>query len=395
MIAPQRARIGIDAHLLSFAGTYRQAGVSRYIAELLRAFAAEDRAELAFDYVIYSGRDRPPADFLSPGEGRLHWRHSPLPTERAPVRIAWEQALGPVAALRDRLDLFHGPVNALPLAVPCRGIITIHDLAFLAHPEAFNAGKRRYLTLLTALSARRAARIIAVSHFTKMEIVRRLRVAPAKVTVVHNAVDAVFAPRPAEEIARFRAKHNLTAPTILTVGTLEPRKNLTVLLDAFAHLAPETSADLVVVGGQGWLYDAALARVAALGLAARVRFVGHVPDADLPLWYNAATVFVYPSRYEGFGLPPLEALACGTPTIVSNAASLPEVVGAAALLVEPGDADALAAALRRVLTEPALRAQLGAAGPPHAATFTWARAATATKTAYGAALAPARPVRFA
>ena len=389
MTPPRRARVGLDAHLLSFAGTYRQAGVSRYIAELLRAFAAEDRDESPYDYIAYAGRDRPPVGFLPPGEGRFRWRHSPLPTERAPVRIAWEQALGPVAVLRDRLDLIHGPVNVLPLGAPCLGIVTIHDLAFLAHPEAFNAAKRRYLTLMTALSARRATRIIAVSHFTKLEIVRRLRVAPAKVAVVHNAVDPAFAPRPPDEVARFRAAHGLPERLILTVGTLEPRKNLTGLLDAFAHLASETDADLIVVGGQGWRYDAALARVATLGLAARVRFVGHVPDDDLPLWYNAATVFVYPSRYEGFGLPPLEALACGTPTIVSAAASLPEVVGEAALLVEPGAADALAATLRRLLAEPALRARLRAAGPPHAAGFTWARAAAATRAVYGAALAAA------
>lgn len=387
MTAPRLARIGIDAHLLSFAGTYRQAGVSRYIAELLRAFAAESAHESSFEYVAFVGREHPPADFLPPGAGRLHWRHSPLPTERAPVRIGWEQGIGPAAALRDRLDLFHGPVNVLPLATPCRGVITIHDLAFLAHPEAFNAAKRRYLALMTALSARRSVRVIAVSHFTKLEVIRRLGVAPRKVAVVPNAVDPAFAPRPADEIVRFRAAQGLPDQFILSLGTLEPRKNLTGLLDAYARLAADTTADLVVVGGQGWLYDDALARVAALGLTGRVRFAGHVPDGDLPLWYNAAAAFVYPSLYEGFGLPPLEALACGTPTITSAAASLPEVVGDAAILVEPRDPDALAAALRRVLTEPVLRARLSAAGPSRAATFTWAGAAVATRAVYAEALA--------
>ena len=381
-----RARVGIDAHLLSFAGTYRQAGVSRYIAELLRAFAAEEADASAFEYVAYVGRERPPADFLPTGAGRLRWQHSALPTERAPVRIAWEQAIGPAAALRDRLALLHGPVNAMPLAAPCRGVITIHDLAFLAHPEAFNAAKRRYLTVMTALSARRAARIIAVSHFTKAEIVRRLGIKASKVAVVHNGVDPAFSSRSQEEVARFRAAQQLPERFILSVGTLEPRKNLSGLLEAFARLAPATDADLIVVGGQGWLYDEALARVAALGLTGRVRFAGHVPDADLPLWYNAATVFVYPSLYEGFGLPPLEALACGTPTVTSAAASLPEVVGDAAILAAPRDPVALAAALGRVLDTPDLAAQLGVAGPPRAATFTWARAAVATRAVYGDAL---------
>lgn len=386
MTQPQRARIGIDAHLLSFAGTYRQAGVSRYIAELLRAFAADDAADSAFDYLAYIGRDVPPADFLPVGQGRVRWRQSVLPTERAPVRIGWEQAVGPGAALRDRLDLLHGPVNALTLAAPTRGIITIHDLAFLAHPEAFHAAKRRYLTLMTRLSARRSSRIIAVSHFTRAEIVRRLGVAAGKVVVVHNGVDAAFAPRPVDEIAQFRAERELPDRFILTLGTLEPRKNLTTLLAAYAQIALATDADLVVVGGQGWLYDEALARVGALGLTGRVRFAGHVPDGDLPLWYNAATVFAYPSMYEGFGLPPLEALACGTPTVTSAVTSLPEVVGEAALLVEPRDASALAAALLRVLNDTDLRTRLSAAGPLQAAGFTWARTAAGTQTAYGEVL---------
>jgi glycosyltransferase involved in cell wall biosynthesis len=386
---PRRAaRIGIDAHLLSFAGSYRQAGVSRYIAELLRAFASDPAAAGDYDYRAFVGPEPVPTDFLPAGTtGRVRFVHSRLPTANPLVRIAWEQALGPVAAARARLDLVHGPVNALPLAAPGRGVVTIHDLAFLAHPEALSATRRRYLTVLTALSARRAARIIAVSAFTRDEIVRHLRVPASKIAVVHNAVDRSFAPLPADEIAAFRAAQRLPARTILCVGTLEPRKNLVGLLDAFALLAPQTDAELIVVGGQGWLYDAALARVAALDLTGRVRFTGFVPDEDLPRWYNAATAFVYPSVYEGFGLPPLEALACGAPTVTGAGTAMAEVVGDAALLVDPRDPAALAAALRRLLDDAALRATLRERGPRQAARFTWAHAAAATRAVYDDTLA--------
>lgn len=375
-------RIGIDAHLLSFAGSYRQAGVSRYIAELLRAFAAG--GDGAHEYLAYAGPERPPAGF-APGGG-VRWRHSRLPTARAPVRIAWEQAAGPVVARRDRLDLLHGPVNVLPLLAPCPGVITVHDLAFLAHPETHGAGRRRYLTLLTALSARRAARIIAVSAFTGDELVRRLRVPRRKIAVVHNAADPAFRPLPADAVARFRAERGLPERIVLFVGTLEPRKNLTGLLDAFARIAPATDATLVVGGGKGWLFDEIFARVERLGLAGRIRFVGYLPEDELPLWYNAAEVFAYPSRYEGFGLPPLEALACGTPVVTSSASSLPEVVGDAALLADPADPAALAAALSRALGDPDLRARLRERGPRRAADFSWSRTAAATRAVYDAVL---------
>lgn len=385
------ARVGIAAHLLSFAASYRQAGVSRYIAELLRAFAAG--GDGAHEYTVFAGPARPPGAFASLGiapGGGLRWRHSRLPTARPPVRIAWEQVAGPVAARRARLDLLHGPVNVLPLGAPCPGVVTVHDLAFLAYPAAFHPAKRRYLALLTALSLRRAARAIAVSSFTRDEIVRRLGVPAAKVAVVPNAADASFAPRPAGEVARFRAERGLPTRMILSVGTLEPRKNLVGLLQAFARVAPATDATLVVVGAKGWLYDELFARLDALGLAGRVRFAGRVPDGELPLWYNAAEVFVYPSRYEGFGLPPLEALACGVPVVTSDAASMPEVVGDAAILADPADPVALAAALARVLDDAGLRAALRERGPRRAAQFSWARTAAATRAVYDEVLSGLR-----
>ncbi len=383
MTAQRRKRIGIDAHLLSFAGSYRQAGVSRYIAELVRAFASDQAAAGNHEYTAFVGPEAVPAHFLpATTTGQLQFVHSRLPTAKPPMRIAWEQTGGPFAAARARLDLLHGPVNALPLAAPGRTVVTIHDLAFLAYPAALSAARRRYLTLITALSARRANRIIAVSAFTRDEVVRRLGVPASKVVVVHNAVDPAFTPLAADAVTRFRHEQQLPERVILTVGTLEPRKNLTGLFEAFARLASQTDATLVVVGGQGWLYDEALARVAALGLTNRVRFTGFVPDDELPHWYNAATVFVYPSLYEGFGLPPLEALACGIPTITSAKTAMAEIVGDAALLADPHNPADLAAAIGRLLTDHTLRATLQQRGPTQAAPFTWTRTATETRAVY-------------
>lgn len=390
MSRPGVPRIGIDAHLLSFASSYRQAGVSRYIALLLQAFAAEPARQgtATPEFVAFAGPHRPPPDFTPPGT--IVWRHSRLPTARAPVRIAWEQVAGPVAARRERLDLLHGPVNVLPLALPCPGVVTVHDVAFLAYPTAYQPLKRRYLTLMTALSTRRAARVIAVSRHTKDELVRRLGVPDGRVTVIYNGVDPRCKPLPADEVARFRHERDLPERMILFLGTLEPRKNLAGLLAAFARLAPRTDATLVVVGGKGWLYDEIFATLVRLGLTERVRFVGHVPGEELPLWYNAAAVFTYPSLYEGFGLPPLEALACGAVVVTSTTSALPEVVGEAALLADPHDPDALAATLERALDDAGLRAEFQGRGPRQASRFSWDRTATETRAVYDELLARRR-----
>lgn len=382
------SRIGIDAHLLSFAASYRQAGVSQYIARLLEALAAGTKGPGADHLVAFAGRRRPPASF-APGGG-IAWRHSALPTERAAARIVWEQLAGPVWARRERLDLWHGPVNVLPLALPCPGVVTVHDVAFLALPEAFQPFKRRYLAASTRASCQRAERVIAVSRHTKAELVARLGIPETKIEVIHNGVTAEFRELDAGAVTRFRQEQRLPEQSIVFVGTLEPRKNLAGLLRAFARISTETDATLVVIGGRGWLYDETLALVSQLGLDGRVRFEGHVDSCELPLWYNAARVVVYPSLYEGFGLPPLEALACGAAVLTSNSSALPEVVGDAALTVDVRDDGELADALLRLLHDEQLRAVLRGRGPRQAARFSWDRTADATRQVYEQVLA--RPV---
>jgi glycosyltransferase involved in cell wall biosynthesis len=374
-------RIGINAHLLSQQVGYRQAGVSRYIAELVRHLASEPGPHT---YQVFMS---PQAGDALVDTAALQARPSRLPTQRPPVRIAWEQIIGPGTALAQQLNVFHGTVNVLPLALPCWGVVTIHDLAFLAYPNRLRDGRRRYLTLLTRLSARRAACVIAVSRFTAVEVVRRLGVAAERVVVVPNAAGEEYRPEPDATVLRaFRRTNGLSDQYVLFLGTLEPRKNVPTLLRAFAQIVDEFPAvSLVVAGGRGWLDDEIFVVHRQLGLGERVRFTGFVSAEDLPRWYQAATVAVYPSLYEGFGLPPLEAMACGTPVITSNVSAMPEVVGEAGLLVDPRDANALAGALRTVLRDDELRTRLRSAGLDRAASFSWARTARATRAVYESA----------
>jgi glycosyltransferase involved in cell wall biosynthesis len=240
---------------------------------------------------------------------------------------------------------------------------------------------------MTRLSARRAARVIAVSAHTASDVVARLGVPPERVAVVPNAVGEEFRPEPdARVLAEFRAAKGLPERFVLFVGTLEPRKNVAGLLRAFARVAAaEPEVPLVIAGGKGWLYDEIFALHKQLGLGDRVRFTGYAAAEELPRLYAAATVFVYPSFYEGFGLPPLEAMACGTPVVASNASSLPEVVGEAGLTVDPRDEGALAAALLLLLRDPDRRAALRAAGLARAAGFSWARTVRETRAVYESA----------
>jgi glycosyltransferase involved in cell wall biosynthesis len=237
------------------------------------------------------------------------------------------------------------------------------------------------------MSVRRARRVIAVSESTKNDLVKIYGISPAKIDVVHNGVDASFQPLPADQVASFRQQKRLPDRFILFVGTLEPRKNIVRLIEAYAML-PKERPPLVLVGGKGWFYDEIFARVEELELTGDVRFAGFVPAEELPLWYNAADLFVYPSIYEGFGLPALEAMACGTAVITSTASSLPEVVGEAGQLVDPADTDAMANAMAQVLAKSDLQQEMIAAGLAQAAGFSWHNAARGTVDSYRRALTP-------
>ncbi|HVF99142.1 MAG TPA: glycosyltransferase family 1 protein, partial [Chloroflexia bacterium] len=219
-----------------------------------------------------------------------------------------------------------------------------------------------------------------------------LGVRPGRVTTIHNGVGEQFKPIPQDERDHFRARQGVSGRVVLYVGTLEPRKNLAMLLNAFRPIADDpafSDVTLVVGGSKGWYYDEIFSTAERLGLTSsgRVRFLGRVPDEELALWYNIATVFAYPSIYEGFGLPPLEAMACGTPVVVANTSSLPEVVGDAGEMAGPDDPGAWGRAVRSLLADPERAGELGRRGILQARKFSWARAAKETAQVYRQVLA--------
>lgn len=313
------------------------------------------------------------------------------PTEHRLARIVWEQTAWPLAAWQRRLDLLHGMAFATPLLSPCPTVVTVYDLSFVHYPDRFPLAQRYYLLAQTRRACRQARRVVAISAAGRQDIHQVLGVALARIDVVLPGVDRAFRPLPPEQVAAFRQAKQLPDRFILHVGTLQPRKNLPTLIAAFADLIRQSpryaDLQLVLVGGKGWLYDEIFAQVEKLELQQQVRFAGYVPDAELPLWYNAGALLIFPSVYEGFGLPILEAMACGTPVIAADTAVVPEVIGEAGLLFPATEAAALADALGRVLDQPELAATMRRAGLIQAQRFTWEQAGRQMVAVYQQALA--------
>lgn len=374
--------VAINAHLLAHTRSFRRAGISHYVEQTLLQLGALDRESR---YDVYTTRGLDATALGLPPNFRVI--PSRLPTINPRVRIPWEQLLAPLLLRRSGARLFHGVHSVVPLASPVPSVVTVHDLAFIRFAQTFRAYNRAYLDFATRLSVRRASRILVVSEHTRREVVGLLGVPPERVIVTPNAARAHFQVPEPGTLEAFRARKGLPERFVLYVGTLEPRKNLTTLLEAYAEVARRHDVPLLVGGGKGWLYDAVFQRLEQLGLRERVQFVGYIEEEELPLWYAAATVFVFPSIYEGFGMPPLEAMACGTPVIVSSSSSLPEVVGDAGLLVPPHSPAAFAEAIDRVLGDAGLRQELRERGLRQARSFSWRTTAERTLAAYRAVLA--------
>ena len=285
-------------------------------------------------------------------------------------------------------ELFHATEHLL---LPLRGVptvLTVHDLIFRRYPAHHKRLNRWYLNTTMPLFCRRADHIIAVSEQSKRDVIEAYGIPAEKITVIYEAADPRFRPQPPEDVAAARARYGLPEQYVLFVSTIEPRKNLSRLLAAFERVHAAGLADaLVIVGKRGWLFDAFFADLAHSPAKDAVIFPGFVPDADLPAVYAGAQAMAFPSEFEGFGLPVLEAMACGAPVVCSDTSSLPEVAGDAALLVDPLNVDALAAALARVLQDEPLREQMRARGLAQAARFSWARAAEETLAVYRQVLA--------
>ncbi len=372
-----RPRIALNAQLLRLNAGYRSAGIAQYILHLLRALPA---AAPDLELHAYTGEPRT-REMLSALQIHLtRWR-----TESPTARIIWEQVVFPFELAHQRSNLIHALAYASPLLSGVPAVVTVYDLSFILYPEYFRATNRTYLRWVTRWSTGCARHVIAISESTKQDLIRLFSLPANRVEVIPLGVEPEFFEEGKDQVReQFRRAKNLPEHFVLFIGTQEPRKNIPTLIRAFAQAKSRAHLPhrLVIAGGRGWMDDSIERTIEELNLQREVLRPGFIAQEELPLWYRAADVFVYPSQYEGFGLPPLEAMAAGTPVITSNCSSLPEVVGDAALLIDPRDEASLAEALSRVLTDSALSEDLGRRGRARAREFTWARAAQATAQAY-------------
>ena len=366
-------RIAIDAHSIGA----KLGGNESYALNLIEALAQIDCVN---QYTLYVT--------TTEAHDRFHQRwpnfkvrrtlpHTPL--IRIPLTLSAELRKHPV-------DLLHVQFTAPPLC-PCPVVVSIHDLSFEHLPQTFNRRSRTQLRLTVRHSARRATRILTLSEHTRRDVIDTYRIDAAKVTAIPLAAPAHFGPvKDDKELQRVRHTYGIDADYVLSVGSIQPRKNLVRLIRAYAGLRAAHSSNscpkLVIVGKCGWLYDETFRALEETGVRESVILTGYVPESDLPALYSGAICFVYPSYFEGFGLPPLEAMKCGAPVIVGNATSLPEVVGDAALQVDPFDVSAIVAAMDHVVTNSELRKELSVKGQARAKLFDWKDTAERTLAVY-------------
>lgn len=364
--------IGIDA---SRALRARRTGTERYSLEIIRHLLALPAAQ-DLAWRLYSDEAAPVGHLLSPG-GAADVELRVLPACRQ-----WTHRALAAEVVRRPPDVLFVPAHVIPFVLPPArlppSVVTVHDLGYHVFPAAHPRGQRLYLELSTRWSTWAAARVIAVSQATALDLARRYGVPPGRMRVIH---EAGVAPEvvTAAHMAAVLAKHGLTRPYALFVGTLQPRKNVVRLARAYARLVQcGVPWDLVLVGAPGWLSEPLLAELDQLGLGERLHRLGYVPDEDLPALFRSALLFAFPSLYEGFGLPVLEAQSHGVPVVTANNSSLPEVAGDAALLVDPTDVDAIADAMLRLSQDEVLRQRLVTAGYANVKRFSWEKAARET-----------------
>jgi glycosyltransferase involved in cell wall biosynthesis len=363
-------RVAIDARKL------HDFGIGTYIRNLLRHLA---RIDATTDYVLLCA----PADMHVPPTLGPNFRAVLEPSPNYSIREQWHV---PLVLRREKPDVYHAPHYVLPAAVMSPSVVTIHDCIHLMFPQ-YLPNRRAYLYARAVMwaAARRADAILTVSEASKRDILRFFDVKPEKVVVVHNAIDERFWTPPAEEdVARVRERYQLQHGFVLYAGNIKPHKNLVRLIEAFDEIRRGDFEEmkLVIIGDEISKMPALRRAVHQHHLHKHVRFLGYVSDETLAILYRLAAAFVFPSIYEGFGLPPLEAMASGTPVVTSNVSSLPEVTGDAAVLVNPHDTGSIVAGVRRVLSDPAFADQLRQKGPVRAREFSWERSVAKTRDLY-------------
>jgi glycosyltransferase involved in cell wall biosynthesis len=372
-----RLRVTVDLS----AAVQGHAGLGRYAEELARGLLVDCPSDEELG-IFYNDPQRrrpaPPLDAL-PAIGRP-WSSKPW---RLAVLLA-QLTHVPQDAMLGRPDIFLATQHLLPRVASGVTVFTLHDLIFRHLPEAHLPLNRWFLNLAVPRFLAAADAVIAISECTRRDAMRFYGVPDQKIHVIYEAADPRFRPiTDAAYLAGVRQRYGLPQRFVLYVGTIEPRKNLPVLFEAFKAALPVLpDVKLVICGKKGWLYDETFASLQALGIEREVRFTGFVPDADLPGLYALAEALALPSRYEGFGLPVLEAMGCGTPVICSNTSSLPEIAGDAALLVAPDEVAGWTAALSKLLGDPELQVEMRKRGLRQSARFTWAKAAQETRALY-------------
>lgn len=372
---------------LDYTPAYEQgAGIGRYVRELVAALA---RLDTTTEYRLFvSGLNK--ANSLPPIAANFHWRTTPL----SPLWLSrlWHrlQIPLPVELFVGSVDLYHSTDFVLP---PVRSsaisVLTVHDLSFVRVPDSASPRLKTYLDTVVPRSVKRATHVLVDSEATKSDLISIYHVSPEKVSVLLSGVDARFVRASAESVANIRSKYGIGAtPYILSVGTVQPRKNYGRLILALALLRSQGhDVNLVIAGGKGWLEADIYQTLRTSRMESYVKFIGFAEDADLPALYSGAVCFAFPSLYEGFGLPVLEAMACGTPVVTSNLSSLPEVAGEAAITIDPYNVEALAHALKQIIDDSALRDRMINAGLARAQQFTWEKSATELMQVYNNLLA--------
>ncbi|HYM95856.1 MAG TPA: glycosyltransferase family 1 protein [Candidatus Sulfotelmatobacter sp.] len=371
-------RIAVDAHVIG----EQETGNETYTRNLLRALAQDPGGD-AYQ-LLTPHPDRLRAALTLPPAMEVVTVRPAASILRIPFGM-------PAAIRRQRSQVLHVSYVAPP-RLACPTVVTIHDLSYLAYPHSVSTRTRLILTTLVPRSVRQAARVIAVSDFTRKDLIARYGMDADRIAVVHEAAGSEFRRLP--DAGRRPLPGGVREPFVLAVGNLEPRKNLARLVEAFGGVARRDPAPTLVLVGKAKGSDSGLSEAIARHAPGRVVRVGFVSDDELVLLYNRAALFIYPSLYEGFGLPPLEAMACGCPVIASNVTAMPEILGDGALLVDPLSPAAMAEAIRAVLDRQGLAADLRAHGMRQAASYSWARAAKETRAVYaqaGRAAVPAPP----
>ncbi|NWF68802.1 MAG: glycosyltransferase family 4 protein [Chloroflexi bacterium] len=359
---------------LDYTAAYEQGGgIGRYVRELVNALARVDQRQPYRLFVAGQRRTLPPL----PGPN-FSWKATRI-TPRWFARFQRLRLPLPVELFTGRLDLYHATDFVLPPALPAtRTLLTVHDLSFVRVPETASPPLKAYLDVVVPRSVRRAFHVLADSEATKQDLIELYGTPPEKITVLLSGVDTRFQPiSDAQQQIAVRHKYAIgPCPYIFSVGTIQPRKNYSRLIRALAQLRHEGhDLALVIAGGHGWLEGEMYQTLRETQMQEHVQLIGFADDDDLPALYSAAECLAFPSLYEGFGFPILEAMACGTPVLTSNVSSLPEVAGDAALLVDPYDLEAIIDALRRLITDSTLRTTLIQRGFQQAPRFTWESAA--------------------